>query len=76
MVSLARIGDYEVRMFETATADSADGPLFWMELFNHGRRLSVDSCSCYEIEQAVIVLEGFVSHAKQPDEHSPDEMQS
>jgi hypothetical protein len=76
MVSLERIGDYEIRMFEAVPADSVDGPLFWMELFNHDGQSSVDSCCCYGIEQAAIVLDGFVSQAEQPDELSPDELQS
>jgi hypothetical protein len=63
MVSLERIGTYEIRMFEIAQSDAADAPLFGMELFDHDRQSSVDSCSRYQIEAAVTVFEGFVSQA-------------
>ena len=64
MVSLSRIGNYEVRMFERSRAGSADAPLFWMELFDHHAKASVDSCSCQKIEDGVPLFQGFVSQAK------------
>ena len=64
MVSLARIGNYEVRMFEPSRIGSAEVPLFWMELFDHHTKRSVDSCSCHEIEDAVVLFQDFVSQAK------------
>jgi hypothetical protein len=64
MVSLERIGAFEIRIFESALTDSADGPLFWMELFNHHRQSSVDSCSCCEIGEAATAFDGFVSQTK------------
>jgi hypothetical protein len=71
VISLERIGKYEVRMFEPAQVDSADGPLFWMELFDHGAQSSVDSCSCDAIEEAVTALDGFVAQAGELDTLSP-----
>jgi hypothetical protein len=71
MVLLERIGDYEIRMFEAVQTDSADGPLFWMELFDCDGQSSVDSCCCYEIEQAATAFNGFVSQAKHPGEGLP-----
>jgi hypothetical protein len=79
MVSLQRIGNYEIRLFETASTDSGDGPLFWMEIFNHDKQSSVDSCICYEIGEAATALDGFVSEAKQADDDlpsGPDQPQS
>ena len=70
-VSLERIGNHEIRMFESAASDSTEGPLFWMELFNLDRQASVDSCSCDGIEEAAIAFEGFVAQAREPDEPSP-----
>jgi hypothetical protein len=64
MVSLERIGDYEVLMFDVAPDSAADAPLFWLELFDHGRKSSVDSCSCSDIAQAATVLDDFISLAK------------
>ena len=61
MVSLARIGNFEIRMFTDPQAISGVVPLFWLELFDHGASASVDSFSCNEIEDAVVVFENFVS---------------
>jgi hypothetical protein len=73
MVSLSRIGNYEVRMFERSLAGSSDTPLFWMELFDHHAKASVDSCSCQKIEDAVPLFQGFVSQAKYSNESSRGE---
>ena len=64
-VSLAWIGNYEILIFEGAPADSDGIPLFWLELFDHGAKTSVDSFSCHEIKDAVVVFEDFVSQANQ-----------
>jgi hypothetical protein len=72
MVSLKRIGSHEIRMFEAAPADSADRPLFWMELFDHDEQSAVDSCGCYAIEQAAATFEEFALQAIHADELSPD----
>jgi len=64
MVSLERIGDYEILMFDVSPDGAADAPLFWLELFDHGRKSSVDSCSCTEIAQAVTVFDDFIALAK------------
>ena len=61
LVSLARIGNFEIRMFRGHQAISGAAPLFWLELFDHGASASVDSFSCNEIEDAVVVFENFVS---------------
>jgi hypothetical protein len=71
MVSLARIGDYEIRMFEGTQVSSADAPLFWMELFDHNARASVDSCSYHRIEDAGALFQDFILQAKRSNESSP-----
>jgi hypothetical protein len=58
MVSLAQIGNYEIRMLE---ASKADGPLFLIELFDHDAQSSVDSCVCDDIEEGVAAFEDFIS---------------
>jgi hypothetical protein len=63
MISLERIGNHEVLMFDVSP-DSADAPLFWLELFDHETKSSVDSCGCTEIAQAVTIFDDFVSLAK------------
>jgi hypothetical protein len=61
LVSLARIGNFEIRMFRGHQVISGAVPLFWLELFDHRSSSSVDSCSCNEIEDAAVVFENFVS---------------
>jgi hypothetical protein len=63
-ISLERIGSFEVLMFDVAPDGDADAPLFWLELFDHGRKSSVDSCCCTGIAQAVTVFDDFMSLAK------------
>src|SRR5277367_3635652 len=55
-ISLARLDNHEVLMFDVPHAGSGDPPLFWMELFDHDAQLAVDSCSCYSIEEASTVF--------------------
>lgn len=64
MISLERIGDHEILMFDVSPDSASDTPLFWLELFDHETKSSVDSCSCYEIAQAVTIFDDFISLAK------------
>ena len=61
MVSLVQIGNYEIRMLEASKADTADGPLFLIELFDHDGQSSVDSRICDNIEDGVAAFEDFIS---------------
>ena len=61
MVSLVQIGNYEIRMLEAVKADTADGPLFLIELFDLDAHSSVDSCVCDDIEEGVAAFEDFIS---------------
>jgi hypothetical protein len=64
MISLERIGNHEVLMFDISPDSATDAPLFWLELFDHKAKSSVDSCSCTEIARAVTVFDDFISLAK------------
>ena len=61
MVSLARIGNYEVRMFEASQDSFGAAPLFSLELFDHDAHSSVDSCVCWDIGEGVAVYQHFIS---------------
>lgn len=61
MVSLAQIGNYEIRMLEVSKADTSDGPLFLMELFDHDAQSSVDSRICDDVEEGVAAFGDFIS---------------
>ena len=72
-VSLAWIGNCEIRIFEGSQANSDGMQLFWLELLDHGAKTSVDSFRCQEIEDAVVVFEEFISQAGRLNEASgPD----
>ena len=61
MVSLARLGNYEVRMLESSQNDSDTAPLFSIELFDHDAQSPLDSCSCYSIDEGVAAFRDFIS---------------
>jgi hypothetical protein len=61
MVSLARIGNYEVRMFESSQSGSDDAALFCIELFDHDAQSPIGSCVCYDIEEGVAAFQDFIS---------------
>ena len=60
-VSLASIGNCEIRMFRGREADLDGMPLFWLELFDHVTKTSVDSFRCDTIKDAAAVFEDFMS---------------
>ena len=64
VVVLERIGNYEIRMFETPEASSVGAPLFWMELFDLSTLSSLDSGGCYDVGAAVTAFEAFASQAR------------
>ena len=61
IVSLAWIGNYEIRMLDVPQTGAADEPLFLIELFDHDAQSLVESRVCYEIEQGAAAFEAFVS---------------
>jgi hypothetical protein len=61
MVSLARIGSYEVRMLECPQGISGAPPLFSIELFDHDAQLPVDVCSCCGIDEGAVAYREFIS---------------
>jgi hypothetical protein len=63
-VLLASIGKYEIRICGGSTARSAATPMFWLELFDRASEMSIDSCSCHQIEDAIAVFEYLISQAR------------
>jgi hypothetical protein len=68
-VSLAPIGNCEIRMFRGREAD-LDG-LFWLELFDHVTKTSVDSFRCQKIKDATAVFDDFMSQGACLDKLGP-----
>ena len=62
-VSLASIGNHEIRMLAGPAVDLDGAPLFWLELFNHSKKTSVDSFRCHRIKDALPVFKHFVAQA-------------
>ena len=61
MVSLARLGNYEVRMLESSQDDFDAAPLFSIELFDHDAQSPVDNCSCHGIDEGAAAFRDFIS---------------
>ena len=66
--TLVRHGAYEVRLVEPSHASPAGGVLFWIELFDHDRRRSIDSVGSYILEDAAIAAEHLIAHAERQGE--------
>jgi len=64
-VTLKRYGDYEVRLIDFSQGRSTADCLFWLELYCHATRLSLDSCRCDDLEDAEAAAEHLVARAKQ-----------
>ncbi len=58
-VSLASIGSHEIRMLAGLAIGLDSAPLFWLELFDHSAKTSVDSCCCYSLKDALPVVRDF-----------------
>jgi hypothetical protein len=63
--TLLRLGPYEVRLVEPSPTGPSSGFLFWIELFDHHQRMSIDSVGCYVLEDAVIATEHLIARAKE-----------
>ena len=61
-------GAYEVRLIESLYASPANAFLFWIELFDHNRRLSIDSAGSDALEDAVLAAEHLIARAKEQSE--------
>ena len=71
-ISIARIGAYEIRMFSGPPSRSGGVPLLWIELFDHDARLSVDSCGCHEIDDAVAGFDVLIAQAENQNACGPE----
>lgn len=61
-ISIVRIGEREIRMSSALPSRSGGAPMLWLELFDH--EVSVDSCSCREIDDAVAAFEALLAQAE------------
>ncbi|MGC1531911.1 MAG: hypothetical protein WA832_14690 [Bradyrhizobium sp.] len=63
VVSLTSVGNCEIRMLGTSQNDPDTTALFWLELFDHDRGMSIDSFRCDKIEDAAPVFEYMMVQA-------------
>jgi len=61
-VPLARYGAYEVRLVEPPLGSTAF--VFWLELFDHGCQVSIDSGGADDFEEALATAEYLASRAE------------
>jgi hypothetical protein len=64
-VTLKRYGDYEVRLIDFSQGRSTADCLFWLELYCHMTRSSLDSCRCDDLDDAEAAADHLVSRAKE-----------
>jgi len=64
-VSLASIGNHEVRMLAGPAVDLDSAPLFWLELFDHSMKTSVHSFRCHRLRDAAPVFNDLVAQASE-----------
>jgi hypothetical protein len=58
-----RFGPFEVRVVQPLNTPTANAALFWIDLYDHDRQLSIDSAGDCTMDDAVIVVEDFIAHA-------------
>jgi len=63
--TLERHGDYEIRLVEFLQGDPTVDCLFWLELYCHVTKSSLDSCRCDNLDDAEASADHLISIAKQ-----------
>jgi hypothetical protein len=62
-VPLLRFGPFEIRVVQPLITTPTNAIIFWMELFDHDRQLSIDSVGDCTVDDAVIAVEDFIARA-------------
>lgn len=62
-ISLAWIGDFEIRMHAAAPAD-AERPLFVLDIFDHDAQLFLDSRACRTLADGAAAFDQFLLMAE------------
>ena len=64
-VSLAWVGDFEIRMHAAAPTSAAKQPLFIVDVFDHDAQLSIDSRACHTVAEGAVAFDEFL-HMRNP----------
>jgi|GEM_PF-3124213 len=62
-VSLAWIGDFEIRMHAAPTS-AVKQPLFIIDIFDHDAQLFIDSRACYAVAEGAVAFDDFLRMAE------------
>ena len=62
---IATLGAFEVLLVEMSSLNIADVSRIWMELRGRDDQITIDSCSCGDLEGAILAAENFVLQAIQ-----------
>jgi hypothetical protein len=62
--TLARHGVYEVRLLEPSLMPQGDTIPFWIELFDHDRKLTLDSVGKDDVEEAAFYANALIKQAE------------
>jgi hypothetical protein len=65
-ISLAWIGDFEIRMHAAAPSDAAKQPLFIVDVFDHDAQLAIDSRTCHSVAEGAVAFDEFLHMAEPP----------
>lgn len=64
-ISLAWIGDYEIRMHAAPPTSAAKQPLFIVDIFDHDAQLFIDSRACHTVAEGAVTFDEFL-HMTEP----------
>lgn len=62
--TLERHGSHEVRLIDPPHMTKCDTIPFWLELFDHNAKATVDSYGGYDLEAVAIAADIFITRAK------------
>ena len=65
-ISLAWIGDYEIRMHAPPLTGAAEQPLFIVDIFDHDAQLCIDSRACYAVAEGAAAFDEFLRTHDKP----------
>jgi hypothetical protein len=63
-VSLAWIGDFEIRRHAAPPTSAVKQPLFIIDIFDHDAQLFIDSRTCYAVAEGAVAFDEFLRLAE------------
>jgi hypothetical protein len=63
-ISLAWIGDFEIRMHTAPPTNAVKQPLFIVDVFDHDGQLFIDSRACYTVAEGAVAFDEFLRMAE------------